>query len=97
VWLAFVTVALTYFQIAMEDYRWWWRSLLSGGSTGVFVFLYAAFYYYNRSEMSGALQFVFFFGYMFLVSYGFFLMLGAVGYWMANVFITHIYLTIKVE
>uniref|UniRef100_A0A7S4DYJ3 Transmembrane 9 superfamily member n=1 Tax=Lotharella globosa TaxID=91324 RepID=A0A7S4DYJ3_9EUKA len=94
---AFVTVALTYFQIAMEDYRWWWRSLLSGGSTGVFVFLYAAFYYYNRSEMNGALQFVFFFGYMFLVSYGFFLMLGAVGYWMANVFITHIYLTIKVE
>eukprot|EP00467_Chlorarachnion_reptans_P000344 CAMPEP_0114522410 /NCGR_PEP_ID=MMETSP0109-20121206/20724_1 /TAXON_ID=29199 /ORGANISM="Chlorarachnion reptans, Strain CCCM449" /LENGTH=590 /DNA_ID=CAMNT_0001703619 /DNA_START=67 /DNA_END=1839 /DNA_ORIENTATION=- len=94
---AFVTVALTYFQIAMEDYRWWWRSFLSGGSTGVFVFLYAAFYYYHRSEMSGSLQFVFFFGYMFLVSYGFFLMLGAVGYWMASVFIRHIYETIKID
>jgi len=94
---AFVTVALTYFQIAMEDYRWWWRSFLSGGSTGVFVFLYAVFYYYHRSEMTGTLQFVFFFGYMFLVSYGFFLMLGAVGFWMARFFITHIYETIKID
>ena len=31
---AFVTVALTYFQLAVEDHRWWWRSFLCGGSTG---------------------------------------------------------------
>lgn len=30
----FVTVALTYFQLAVEDHRWWWRSFLCGGSTG---------------------------------------------------------------
>mmetsp|Transcript_22340 Transcript_22340/g.31269 ORF Transcript_22340/g.31269 Transcript_22340/m.31269 type:complete len:598 (+) Transcript_22340:105-1898(+) len=94
---AFVTVALTYFQLAMEDYRWWWRSFLSGGSTGVFVFFYAAFYYTHRSEMTGSLQFVFFFGYMFLASYGFFLMLGSVGYWMSSVFVKHIYETIKID
>ena len=29
---AFITVALTYFQLAVEDHRWWWRSFLCGGS-----------------------------------------------------------------
>ena len=27
---AFITIALTYFQLAVEDYRWWWRAFLSG-------------------------------------------------------------------
>lgn len=31
---AFITIALTYFQLAVEDHEWWWRSVLCGGSTG---------------------------------------------------------------
>jgi hypothetical protein len=31
---SFITIALTYFQLAVEDYRWWWRSFFSGASTG---------------------------------------------------------------
>ena len=31
---AFITIALTYFQLAVEDHRWWWRSFMCGGSTG---------------------------------------------------------------
>jgi hypothetical protein len=31
---AFITIALTYFQLAVEDHRWWWRSFLCGGATG---------------------------------------------------------------
>lgn len=27
-----ITVALTYFQLSMEDHRWWWSSFFSGGS-----------------------------------------------------------------
>ena len=38
---AFITVALTYFQLASEDHRWWWRSFLCGGSTGEIGILYA--------------------------------------------------------
>ena len=29
---AFITIALTYFQLAIEDHRWWWRSFFSGGA-----------------------------------------------------------------
>lgn len=36
---AFITIALTYFQLAVEDHRWWWRSFLCGGSTGPALFV----------------------------------------------------------
>ncbi|XP_035658786.1 transmembrane 9 superfamily member 1-like isoform X2 [Branchiostoma floridae] len=26
-----ISVALTYFQLSSEDYRWWWRSIFSAG------------------------------------------------------------------
>jgi len=94
---AFITVALTYFQLASEDYHWWWRSFASGASTGVFMYVYAAFYYIYRSEMSGILQGAFFFGYMLMISYAFALMLGAVGFWMAQTFVRHIYRSIKID
>jgi Endomembrane protein 70 len=46
---AFITVALTYFQLASEDHAWWWRSFLSGGSVGAFIYAYCFFYYFNHS------------------------------------------------
>ncbi|KAI5063248.1 hypothetical protein GOP47_0021795 [Adiantum capillus-veneris] len=53
---AFITIALTYFQLAVEDHRWWWRSVLCGGSTGVFVFGYCFYYYFARADMTGFMQ-----------------------------------------
>eukprot|EP00256_Glycine_max_P055454 XP_014622643.1 transmembrane 9 superfamily member 2 isoform X2 [Glycine max] len=94
---AFVTVALTYFQLATEDHEWWWRSFLCGGSTGLFIYGYCLYYYYARSDMSGFMQTSFFFGYMACVCYGFFLMLGTVGFRAALIFVRHIYHSIKCE
>ncbi|CAI9110455.1 OLC1v1010479C1 [Oldenlandia corymbosa var. corymbosa] len=94
---AFITVALTYFQLAAEDHEWWWRSFLCGGSTGLFIYGYCLYYYYARSDMSGFMQTSFFFGYMACVCYGFFLMLGTVGFRAALFFVRHIYRSIKCE
>ncbi|XP_074579736.1 transmembrane 9 superfamily member 3-like [Curcuma longa] len=94
---AFITVALTYFQLAAEDHEWWWRSFLCGGSTGLFVYGYCWYYYYARSDMSGFMQTSFFFGYMACICYGFFLMLGTVGFRAALLFVRHIYRSIKCE
>ena len=68
---SFITIAMTYFQLAIEDHRWWWRSLISGGSTGLFIYAYC-FHYYQMSGMTGAIQTAFFFGYMGIMAYGFF-------------------------
>jgi len=94
---AFITVALTYFQLAAEDHQWWWRSFLCGGSTGLFIYAYCLYYYYARSDMSGFMQTSFFFGYMACICYGFFLMLGTVGFRAALLFVRHIYRSIKCE
>ncbi|KAJ6861707.1 hypothetical protein NC651_037701 [Populus alba x Populus x berolinensis] len=94
---AFITVALTYFQLAAEDHEWWWRSFLCGGSTGLFIYGYCLYYYYARSDMSGFMQTSFFFGYMACVCYGFFLMLGSIGFRASLFFVRHIYRSIKCE
>jgi len=94
---AAVTIGLTYFQLQSEDWRWWWRSFATAGSTGVYILGYAIFYYKYRSYMSGVLQTAFFFGYIVAVSYAFFLMLGAVGWWCTFAFLKQIYGAIKSE
>jgi MFS family permease len=92
---SFITIALTYFQLAVEDHRWWWRSFFSGGSSGLFVYVYCFFYYFHRSEMYGFLQASFFFGYMAVACYSFTVMMGYVGFFSAFFFVRNIYKAIK--
>ena len=94
---AFITIALTYFQLAVEDHHWWWRSVMCGGSTGFFVYGYCFYYYGFRSDMSGFMQTSYFFGYMGMICYAFFLMLGSIGYRASSLFVHHIYKAIKCE
>ncbi|KAF7816305.1 transmembrane 9 superfamily member 2-like [Senna tora] len=94
---AFITVALTYFQLAAEDHEWWWRSFICGGSTGLFIYGYCLYYYHARSDMYGFMQTSFFFGYMACICYGFFLMLGTTGFRASLIFVRHIYRSIKCE
>ena len=55
------------------------------------------FYYYRRSDMSGMLQTSFYFGYMAVVSYGFSVLLGSVGFFSSLVFVKKIYAAIKAD
>lgn len=94
---ASISISLTYFQLASEDYRWWWRSIVTSGSTGFFILAYAFFFYIKRSNMYGGLQTIQFFGYTLLTCYMFFLMLGTIGYYSSLKFIRYIYLNIKMD
>ncbi|CAM9594393.1 unnamed protein product [Ectocarpus sp. 12 AP-2014] len=94
---SFITVSLIYFQLGREDHRWWWRSFFSGGSTGLFVYAYSFFYFFNRSQMDGLLQSSFYFGYMAVISYAFFIMLGFVGFVSSLTFVKHIYSVLKCD
>eukprot|EP00968_Pinguiococcus_pyrenoidosus_P009866 scaffold770_cov255-Pinguiococcus_pyrenoidosus.AAC.19 len=94
---SFITVALIYFQLAREDYHWWWRSFMCGGMTGIFIYAYSFFYYFQRSNMAGMLQGSFFFGYMGIISYAFALMLGYIGFSSSFSFVKHIYSVVKCD
>jgi hypothetical protein len=88
---ACITVALTYFQLSMEDHRWWWTAFINGGSTGIFIYIYSIFYYIYYSHMTGLLQGSFYFAYMLVVCYFFFILLGSVGFFSALIFVRRIY------
>jgi len=94
---SFITIALTYFQLAIEDHHWWWRSVLSGGSTGIFIFIYCIYYFKFKARMRGFMQTSFFFGYMSVACFGFWLMLGTVGFFSSYAFVRYIYKSIKCE
>jgi len=94
---SFITIALLYFQLAREDHRWWWTTFVNGGATGLFVFMYSFYYFTHRSNMDGVLQLSFFFGYMAVVSYAFFIMLGFVGFYSAFTFVNYIYSAVKTD
>lgn len=94
---SFITVALLYFQLAREDHRWWWVSYLNGGMTGLFIYVYSFYYYFHRSGMSGVLQASFYFGYMAIVSFAFFLMLGSAGFQFSLIFVKYIYSRVKCD
>ena len=65
-------------------------------STGIFIFLYAVFFYW-KSGMSGDLQASFFFGRTLLVCFMFSIMLGAVGSISSLLFIREIYNNLKLD
>ena len=94
---ACITVALTYLQLSTEDHEWWWRSIGSGGSTAFFVFLYCFYFLAADSYMSGFMQLSHYFGYMILLCYALFLMLGSVGFFASHSFVNEIYKTIRLD
>jgi len=94
---SFITIALLYFQLAGEDYRWWWSTFVNGGATGLFIFAYSFYYLFHRSTMDGFLQLSYYFGYTGIVAYCFFLMLGFVGFMSGFTFVEYIYGAVKTD
>nr|GEW23661.1 nonaspanin [Tanacetum cinerariifolium] len=94
---ALVSVWLTYFQLAVENHEWWWRSFLCGGSTGLYVYGYGIYYYYFISDKYTLVQTFSFFGYMACLSYGIFLALGFVGFRASLFFVHYLYASIKCD
>lgn len=94
--ISLLSIALTYIQLTVEDHTWWWRSILRGGSTAIFMLCYCI-YFYAKSNMSGFMQLTFFFGYNACFCYAFFLMLGTISFRASWMFVQHIYNAVKSE
>jgi transmembrane 9 superfamily protein 2/4 len=92
-----ITIVMTYFQLCSEDYHWWWRSFLTAGSSAIYLFAYSILYFFTKLSIVKFLSAVLFFGYMFLVSFAFFLLTGAIGFVSCWIFVTKIYGAVKVD
>eukprot|EP01083_Nonionella_stella_P018681 51954_1 len=92
-----ITVSLLYFQLSREDHRWWWSTFFNGGMIGFFLYAYSFYFYFFTSGMSGFLQASFYFGYMAIISFAAFLMLGSAGFSVSLIFVKYIYSRVKCD
>ncbi|CAM9231353.1 unnamed protein product, partial [Sphacelaria rigidula] len=90
-----IAMVFCYFQLCAEDYHWWWRSFLTTGSTGAWVFAYSTVYFANLQATKFA-TYVLYFGYMALLSLGLSLLTGCIGFYSCLWFTRKIYGSIKV-
>ncbi|VDD82937.1 unnamed protein product [Mesocestoides corti] len=70
------TILMCYLQLRAGDYRWWWRSFVSSGSTTVFVLAYAIHYYIYKTEYRGFTSGFLYIGFSTLAASLLFIMLG---------------------
>eukprot|EP00405_Crypthecodinium_cohnii_P009670 CAMPEP_0206432620 /NCGR_PEP_ID=MMETSP0324_2-20121206/8067_1 /ASSEMBLY_ACC=CAM_ASM_000836 /TAXON_ID=2866 /ORGANISM="Crypthecodinium cohnii, Strain Seligo" /LENGTH=617 /DNA_ID=CAMNT_0053898771 /DNA_START=45 /DNA_END=1898 /DNA_ORIENTATION=- len=92
-----ISIALTYFQLTAEDYRWWWTSFFASGSSAVYVFLYSILYFSSRLSIDKMVSTLLYFGYMWIISILFMLLTGAIGTISSFFFVRAIYGSIKVD
>lgn len=94
---ALTSVALIFFQLSAENWKWWWSSFIIGGSTGIYIFAFAIHWWYRTSAMFGWMQWFFYFAEMLVVSYFFFIMLGTLAFFACLTFIRAIYSSLRIE
>jgi transmembrane 9 superfamily member 2/4 len=91
-----VSMVLNYLQLCAEDHRWWWRSFWNCASAGLYLFLYSLWFLVSRLNLAGLLPVVIYLTYMFLISLGFCLFCGSIGFGCAFWFNRQIYRALKV-
>lgn len=92
-----ITIVLCYFQLCAEDYHWWWRSFLTSGSSGFYLFVYSIVYMFTKMVMTRGVSILLYVGYMLIASYAFFVLTGTVGFLACWFFVRSIYAAVKVE
>ncbi|KAI8879114.1 hypothetical protein K501DRAFT_227258 [Backusella circina FSU 941] len=92
-----VAVLMCYFHLCNEDYHWSWRSFLTSGATGFYVYLYSFIYYFTRLNINSFASTVLYFGYSSMLSILLAIMTGAIGYLSCLYFLRKIFASIKVD
>eukprot|EP01026_Neomeris_dumetosa_P045958 TRINITY_DN3905_c0_g2_i1.p1 TRINITY_DN3905_c0_g2~~TRINITY_DN3905_c0_g2_i1.p1 ORF type:complete len:637 (-),score=54.75 TRINITY_DN3905_c0_g2_i1:411-2321(-) len=92
-----IAIVLCYFQLCSEDYHWWWRAYFTSGSSALYLFCYSAFYFYTKLDITKTIPMLIFFGYMLIISYGFFCLTGSIGFYACYMFVRTIYAAVKID
>jgi len=76
-----ISIVMIYFQLCSENYHWWWRAFFTSGSSALYLFVYASYYFVTRVHIVKAslLSSLIFFGYMSLIAYAFMVVTGFTG------------------
>ena len=91
------SIIVVYFCLNAENYLWQWTAFASGASTAGYVFVYGIYYFFFKTQMHGALQTCYYFGYMTLIAVNLGLLCGTLGHGAASRFVRAIFQNVKVD
>jgi transmembrane 9 superfamily protein 2/4 len=91
------SILLCYFHLCSEDYRWWWRSFFSTGTTAFYLFLFSIHYFVYKTSITGWLSYFVFFGYTFIMVFLFWILTGTIGFVACLLFVRKIYSIVKID
>merc|ERR1739845_32194 len=91
------TIIVIYFVLNAENYHWQWTAYFSGASTGLYVFIYSVYFFIFRTNITGFLQTMHYFGYMGVISLNLAILCGTIGHFSANKFVMAIYHNVKLD
>ncbi len=86
-------IVATFVLLTHEQWRWGWFSFASGASTALYLFLYAVYYLWYKTEMTGILQISYYFGYVTMMCGLIALASGALSFLSVTAFVQRIYNT----
>jgi transmembrane 9 superfamily protein 2/4 len=92
-----ISIVMTYFQLCSEDYHWWWRAFLTSGASALYLFLYSAFYFATKLEITKFVSGLLYFGYTAIFTLVFFCLTGFIGFSATFYFIRKIYAAVPFE
>ena len=88
----------TYLTLCAEDYRWWWRSFISGGSLGLYLFAFCVYYLAaGLDPVTGLTPALLYLGYSAILCGGVFLTFGSLSFLGCYAFVRAIYKAVKAD
>ena len=92
-----VSIIVTYISLSNGNYRWWWPSFFSTASTGVYLFLYSAYYFITTLHIHQLSSMLTYYGYMFLLSVLLALCSGTIGFYASLYFVQYIFAHVRCD
>jgi transmembrane 9 superfamily protein 2/4 len=92
-----ISVITTYMHLQREDYKWHWRAFVTPALSAVYLFICATVYFAFRLHIANMLSWFVLALYCLLLCMCLSVMVGAVGYLAAFVFMRKIYSAIKTD
>ncbi|EPS61503.1 hypothetical protein M569_13294 [Genlisea aurea] len=93
-----VSVVLTYMNLCVEDWMWWWKAFYASGSVAAYVFLYSINYLvFDLQSLSGPVSAVLYLGYSLLMSIAVMLSTGTIGFLTSMYFVHYLFSSVKID
>lgn len=93
--ISVISILCTYFQLQSGNWAWWWRSFFTGGTVGIWIFLYIIYHGIVEFHLAGFGSFLVYLLYTILFSQMFGMMCAMISVLASWFFVTFLYMQSK--